>query len=111
MMKCLLYYGFAVAFVVGVPSASIAEDSVRSTQIQIGDLNLASDSGKAAFSDRVNYGADMVCQKPDDSHRLTARRQFQDCREIALGSVKPQMERAIAAAQSKSSVLSMQGDH
>lgn len=63
-------------------------------------LDLASPEGIEQLEDRINAAIGRVC--PDDGGRsLRNMRSVRECREDAVASVRPQVDRAVAAAEDR----------
>lgn len=91
-----------VAALLSAPVFAAQIDDIQTVQVRFDDLNLASQSGRAALTARVAQAADAFCQKPAGARDLAARSQFQDCRKQAMLSADAQIRRAVGAATGSS---------
>jgi UrcA family protein len=101
-----------MAIALSTPVACFAEnDQPRSVAVRVDDLNLASDSGKAALTARVEQAAAKLCGTVAQQHGLIEREQAQTCRSEALASAEPQMQKAIASATATAKIaISLRSD-
>ena len=92
-------------------TAFAQDDQLRSVSVRVDDLNLSSESGKAALSARVEQAATKLCGTVAQAHSLILREQAQTCRNEALASAEPQMQKAIAAAAETAKIaISLRSD-
>lgn len=68
--------------------------------VSIDGLDLSSAAGVRLLEDRVNAAIDRVC--PDDrTKRLKRVQAIRECRQAAIASVRPQIDRAVARAEAR----------
>lgn len=72
---------------------------VPTALVRYGDLDLASEQGKARLAFRIDYAADKLCGKPRviENHLLS---DMKVCRSTVFASAKPQVEALYAAIDS-----------
>jgi UrcA family protein len=93
-------YGALLAPLLFAPTLSLAADfgEAPSVRVHIGDLNLATPSGRNAMTVRVTKAAEQLCQRPVHNRELASHMRFRACHRIAMASAEPQMRQAIDAA-------------
>lgn len=77
--------------------------NTQAQEVQIADLDLTTAQGQQALDNRLNSAARASCGTPG-SRSLQALSAHRRCREAALAAVRPQAERAIAAAMANQQV-------
>lgn len=99
MLLDIARYSVVLTPILLTPTLSLAADlgAPPSVRVHIGDLNLASPSGRHALTVRVSKAADQLCQKPAGHRELAQRVRFRACRQVALASAEPQIREAISA--------------
>ena len=98
MMKTLPALGaLFVASALVVPTVSQAA-STNSVRVTYADLNLASDSGRAALNGRISGAARSVCEI-EDSRELALASATDNCRSGAIAAAQPAVDAAVAAAR------------
>src|SRR5579863_4514925 len=87
----------------GSQAAILAEESgqARSAKVGYADINIASDSGEAAFMQRIKQAAKDVCGGTPIDTTLAVSQSFRDCHQVAMDSVMPQVHAAIDRARDK----------
>jgi UrcA family protein len=89
----------ALAVVVAGSVAAVAGDI--SLGVKTSDLDLTTEAGQAALTERVGHAADQVCGGRPQYHNLQDWNGFLGCRSKALAAALPQMQSVIAMAQHK----------
>jgi UrcA family protein len=88
----------AVLLLTALPLAANAGET-RSVTVQSGDLNLASDAGRATFQHRVTRAVTEVCG-PTFGRTTEEVQAYASCAKAAQASAAPQMDAMVAAAKS-----------
>ena len=99
-----MFHNFRIAQIV-LPAAlavtalplTVAAAETRTAMVRAADLNLASESGRAALRERVSHAVHKVCDAtgPD----LAAAQASAVCRQNALATVMPQVDALVQAAR------------
>ena len=77
-----------------------ADDPPAREAVSIRDLDLTTDMGIRKLERRINRAIDRVCPA-DGIGALVQTRSVRQCREDAVASVRPQVDRAVAAAEER----------
>ena len=91
----------AVALVLaGSQAAIFAEEpgQARSATVGYADLNIASDSGEAAFMLRIHQAAKDVCGGTPVDLSLAVNQTFRNCHQVAIDNAMPQVQAALDRA-------------
>ncbi|WP_019833172.1 UrcA family protein [Sphingomonas sp. PR090111-T3T-6A] len=88
----------SAASALAAPALAAPVADGQSAIVHIADLNLATDAGIQTLHTRVAHAAKKVCGAPD-ARDLSAVRQSDACRQVALESAAPQVQLAIADAR------------
>ncbi len=88
----------ATAVLAASPAAVFAA-APTSVQVRLGDLDLATDAGRATLMTRVRQAASTVCGGDQPHPSLDEMRTYMSCRAKAAAGVTPQLNVAIAAAE------------
>ena len=77
-----------------------ADEPPAREAVSIRDLDLTTDAGIRKLERRINRAIDRVCPA-EGIGALVQRRSVRECREDAVASVRPQVDRAVAAAEER----------
>lgn len=89
----------AAASAVSITAPAFAAGDAQSRTISYADLDLKSDAGVARLDKRVRAALGEVCGRPD-TRDLAARAHAIECRRVAMETVRPNVELAVATARS-----------
>jgi UrcA family protein len=94
----------AAASIAAVPASAQETESAR---VYYGDLNLASEAGKATFDNRVRRAADRICGTPD-ARDLKMSALIAACKAEVIASAAPQRD-ALLASNNRYAQVSLGG--
>ena len=96
----------AAAFVASPALAQTNEGHAPSASVEIGDLDLNSESGRETLDRRVNQAIRSMCSTYDRT--VSAQRRATQCRLAARASAQPQVRFAILEAKGPTLALNAQ---
>jgi UrcA family protein len=87
----------ATLVLAAIPFAAGAA-ATQSVSIQTGDLDLASDAGRAALQYRIDHAVDRICGSPHVRTTWEVQN-YANCSKAARTAAAAQIDAAVAAAQ------------
>ena len=82
--------GATVALTSNAPIVQ-SDGQVRSVKVQYGDLNLSSQKGQEALSQRIHKAVDLVCYEPETRTTLRLWSDYRKCVQDATSSAWSQV--------------------
>lgn len=108
----LLSVGLIVAAIsfaaVAASAAEATRIDVRNINVRIGDLDLASASGRAVLDARVAHAVDRICGSAH-ARSTWEQQNYADCSKAARAEAAPRIDAMVAAAQNARQVAGNRG--